>query len=333
MTTPEFEKAIYKGMGRCVIELASKERRAVHQKTLLECCCKNISEYIPLDNSKGKFLYILVKKYNDDNFFLNAVIDIYSQKAPDCENDYKLLVQMTEFLWAFSKEDNISAYDVLMNKYLWVKEELCKETKNSFLKDFFEFMSLKFIENERFGGFIRTVQAIDYICKVNNTFLFSDFCTILDLGKKTFRHKKILQEVSLYASRKMYNYFYISFKTPMQTELLMETESIQPTYDIKEICSETMRILQQTEKSKEEEIFGICKKIIVLHESKQKKRIPKELLNFVYENSPSSALRWQAVQIMGKKKMISPELAKEAIYDCNENIVRYIKQYHAHLFL
>ena len=52
-------------MGRCVIELASKERRAVHQKTLLECCCKNISEYIPLDNSKGKFLYILVKKYND----------------------------------------------------------------------------------------------------------------------------------------------------------------------------------------------------------------------------------------------------------------------------
>ena len=201
-------------------------------------------------------------------------------------------------------------------------------------KDFFEYMSLKFIESEGFGGFIRAVLAIDKICKENELFAFADFCTILDIGEKAFRHKKVLQEVLLYAGRKMYNYFYIFFKTQQQTKTELQAEKILATsLDISKICSEAMLIMQKGEKAKEAEIFEICKKIIALHQEKQKKRVPKDLLLFVYENSPSSELRWQAVRIMGKKRMITPDIAREAIYDCNKNIVRYIKQYHIHLLV
>ena len=334
MTDTEFEKALHKGLGRCVVELASLENIEAHKNTVLDCCTKNISSYIPFEKSRGEFLYKLVKKYNDNELFLQPVISKYTEEEPDSESSYKLLVQMTDFLWAFSNEDNSFAYAVLMDKYLMIKEVLCKVKDKTFFKDFFEYMSLKFIESEGFGGFIRAVLAIDKICKVNEIFEFADFCTILDIGEKEFRRKKILQEVFLYAGRKMYNYFYISFKTQQQTTTELQAEKDLATpLDISKICSEAMRIMQKGEKAKETEIFEICKKIIALHQEKQKKRVPKELILFVYENSPSSELRWQAMRIMGKKRMITPEIAEEAIYDCNENIVRYIKQYHTHLLL
>lgn len=335
MNSTEFEKALYKGLGRCVNELELPDKLEVHKKTVLDCCTKNISSYIPLEKSRGEFLYQLVKKFGDDKYFLRPVISLYVKELPRCESTYKLLIQMTDFLWLFEKENDIAVYDVLLNKYTSVKKELCISKENFFIKDFFEIMSLKFIESEGFEGYIRVIRAIDFICKENSDFVLDDFCAVLDVGKKRFRAKKILQEAYLYTSRKMYNYFYISFRKTSRavSEYIYKEEQIELGFDVDEVCLEVVQTLQQGEKVREEQIYKLCKKILALHEVKQKKRIPKELLFFVYENSPSSNLRMRAVSFMGKKRIITKEIAEEAVNDCEDKTRRYIKQYHAHLLV
>lgn len=335
MTDTEFEKALHKGLGRCVVELASLENIEAHKNTVLDCCTKNISSYIPFEKSRGEFLYQLVKKFNDDKYFLRPVVAAYMKEMPDCEDTYKKLIQMTDFLWFFEKENDIAVYEVLSNKYSAVKEALCARKDNLFFKDFFEFMSLKYIESEGFEGYIRVIRAIDTVCKRNEEFVLDDFCAVLDVGKNTFRAKKILQEAYLYTSRKMYNYFYISFKKANRTipKYIAKEEKTEISFDVDKICLETARLMQQGEKVKEEKVFRLCKKIIELHETKQKKRLPKELLFFVYENSPSSYLRMRAIHFMGKKRMMTREIAAEAVNDCEEKTRKYIKQYHGQLLL
>ncbi|MBE7058423.1 MAG: hypothetical protein E7387_04920 [Ruminococcaceae bacterium] len=335
MNSIEFEKALYKGLGRCVTELDLPGRTEVHKKTVLDCCTKNISSYFPLEKSRGEFLYRLVKKFNDDKYFLRPVNSVYVKELPRCENTYKMLIQMMDFLWLFKKENNIAVYDILLNKFSTVKEELCTSKENFFAKDFFEIMCLKFIENEGFDGYAYVIRAIDVICKENDNYVLDDFCSVLDVGKKRFRAKKILQETFSHTSRKMYNYFYISYRKALQAvpEYDNREKLAECCFDVNEVCAETVRIMQKGEEAREEQIFKLCKKIIALHEVRQKKRIPKELLFFAYEYSPSSNLRMKIVSLMGKKRIITKEIAEEAVNDCEEKTRKYIKQYHAHLLV
>ena len=206
MNSTEFEKALYKGLGRCVIELESPEGLEAHKNTVLDCCTKNISTYFPLEKTRGEFLYKLVKKFNDDKYFLRSVTAVYFKGLPRCEDTYKKMIQIMDFLWFFENENDIAVYEILINKFSAVKEELCTSKENFFIKDFFEIMSLKFIENKGFEGFVQAIRAIDVICQENHDFVLDDFCAVLDVGKKKFSAKRILRETYLHTSRKMYEY-------------------------------------------------------------------------------------------------------------------------------
>ena len=97
MKGTEFEKALYKGLGRCVIELDSPDNLKAHKEIVLDCCTKNISSYFPSEKSRGEFLYQLVKKFGDDEYFLRPVISVYMKELPRCESTYKMLIQMMDF--------------------------------------------------------------------------------------------------------------------------------------------------------------------------------------------------------------------------------------------
>ena len=79
MTEIEFEIALRKGLGRCVLALNNKADLNRYKKVLLKCCTHNISEYIDLEKSRGEFLYRLVKKYEQDNYFVEQVVSAYKK--------------------------------------------------------------------------------------------------------------------------------------------------------------------------------------------------------------------------------------------------------------
>lgn len=332
MTELNFVNSLRKGLGRCVLALNTPESLLRYKKIVLNCCLRSISRYTDIEKSRGAFLYTVVKKFKDDDYFLDPVIAAYKKlEVGDGLSDV-IMLQMTDFLWCFSNENNNKAYETLKNKYLEIKSILCTSSPDINVIKVFEMMSHSFIENDGFGGYMRAIQAVDSICMANMEFTHKDFEDILRAGCNTYQHRRILKEVSLYASRKMHMYFYRFF----QMREIPETKaparrSIKVLPDLNEVCLSVTEIIQQDRQSDEEYILDVCKKIITLHEVKYEKRIPKDLLIFVYENSPSAFFRARAVHFMGKKKMITPELAKECLYDCDDYIRKYIKQYHNHI--
>lgn len=335
MTELYFENALRKGLGRCAVVLEKQDGAVLYKKKLLECCLKSISSFTQIENSRGEYLYTLVKKINDDQYFLQPIITEYKkEKAKDLLYDGKL-EQMTDFLWCFSKENNVDAYDALTKKFadtciaLYEKNE--EEYKKAFIK-----ISLSFIKNEGFGGYIRSIRMVDNICIANKFYSFEDFEEVLHAGIYKYQRKRILKEVSLYAGRKIYNYFYILFRKANEKEeketakrpviLNFKSSDIEETYCLINNIKE--QGIENTIYNNDMHMYNLCKKIISLHEIKLNRRVPKELLLFVYENSPCYTLRARAIHFMGKKKMITKEIAKESLNDCDPYIRNYIKQYH-----
>ena len=335
MTEIEFEIALRKGLGRCVLALNNKADLNRYKKVLLKCCTHNISEYIDLEKSRGEFLYRLVKKYEQDNYFVEQVVSAYKKINRLTKIKYNLFVQMTDFLWCFAEEKNTVAREALYEKFsvfsnmLRTCQKTVLETKNAF-----EMMGLKILENDGFPGFIKVVVAIDDICRCNEKFSFSDFAEVLEAGRIKFRISMILQELSECASRKMYNYFYISYRkrTSFLNKPVPQGEDRELFIQISDVCNETDYLIEQGMTMPDPEVFSVCRRIVALNEEAKRRSVPRDLLVFAYENSPSSHLRARVVQYMGKKRMITKEMAIECLNDCNEEIVKYIRQHQNHLF-
>lgn len=331
MTELSFENSLRKGLGRSVMALNNPDNLVRYKEIVLDCCLKSISYYTEIEKSRGNFIYTLVKKFEDDKYFLKPVINAYKKLAVGEGLSDGTKQQMTDFLWCFSNDNNIESYNAIKDKFLEIKYYLCTPyVDKNILRDF-EMMCFSFIENDGFGGYMRAIQAVDTICIANASLSHSDFDHILRAGCNTYQHRRILKEVSLYASRKMYMYFYRLFQMRGVTEDKNTTRtSLDLLPDLDEVRQTVALIMQYEQPCDDKRLFAVCKKIISLHEIKHKKRVPKDLLLFVYENSPSSSLRARAVHFMGKKKMITPEIAEECLNDCDDYIRSYVKQYQRH---
>lgn len=331
MTVLEFENFLRKGIGRCALALNDKDSLLRYKETVLECCLKSVSRYTDVEKSRGAFLYMLVKKFGEDDFFLNPAIEAYKEvEAGEGLSDGSLL-QITDFLWCFSKENNNNAYDALKEKLLTYKEKLCNPQPDESTVSAFKMICFSFIEHDGFGGYIRAIQSIDDICIKNADFSHKDFENILRAKCDTYQHRRILKEVSLNASRKMHMYFYRLFRLRVDCEIKPQQKPSAKLFpNLDEVRLSVTQIIQQERQSEEKLVLDVCEKIIALHEIKCEKHVPKDFLLFVYENSPCAYLRARAVHFMGKKKMITPELAEECLYDCDDYIRSYIKQYQRH---
>lgn len=332
MTTVSFENSLRKGLGRCVTALNSPESLIRYKETVLDCCLKSISGYTELEKSRGAFLYTVVKKFEDDNYFLKPAIKFYETLEVSADISDGKLKQTTDFLWCFSNEKNIDAYTALKDKFSAIKLFLCTPRIDINVLQAFEMMCFGFIENDGFSGYLRAIQAVDAICMANTDLTHKDFENILRAGCNKYQHKRILKEVSLYASRKMHMYFYRLFQIhgDFEEEKKRTRHFMKLLPDLDEVRLSVVKIIQQNQQANEKQVFDVCKKIIELHEIQSEKRIPKDLLLFVYENSPSAYLRSRAVHFMGKKRMITPEIAEECLYDCDDYIRSYVKQYQRH---
>lgn len=332
MTELSFENSLRKGLGRCVTALNTQEGLIRYKDIVLDCCLKSISGYTEVEKSRGAFLYTVVKKFEDDNYFLKPVIDAYRSLEVNAGISDGKMQQITDFLWCFSHENNNDAYTALEDKLLEIKLFLSTPCIDVDVLQAFEMMCFSFINNDGFGGYMRAIQAVDAVCIANTALTHKDFEDILRAGCNTYQHKRILKEVSLYASRKMHMYFYRAFQ--MRGDWMQEKttprRSVRIFPDLDEVRLSVVKILQQDQQSNEKHVYTVCQKIIALHEVQGEKRVPKELLLFVYENSPSAYLRSRAVHFMGKKKMITSEIAEECLYDCDDYIRNYVKQYQRH---
>lgn len=333
MTEIEFEKALRKGLGRCVLALNNKADLNKYKKVLLKCCTHNISEYVDLEKSRGEFLYRLVKKYEQDDFFVEPVVPIYKNIDRLTKVKYKLFAQMTDFLWCFAKEKNTVAREALDEKFPTIIDSLCDcqksvlETKNAF-----ELMGHKIIENDGFPGFVKVMFAVDDICQCNEAFSFDDFAEVLEVGRMKFRISMILDELSSRTSRKMYNYFYISYRKRTGFLNKPTTQGGRGNFCQTRDNYNATDFVPMEDLTIDPDVFATCRRLVSIHEEEKKSKAPKELLMFLYENSPSSYMRARVVEYLGKKKLITKELATECLHDCNEDIVKYIRQHHNYLF-
>ena len=60
-----FRKAMENGMGRCVLELDTPQGLKSFKEIVRDGCLRNVTEAAQIDESRGEFLYTLVKKFKD----------------------------------------------------------------------------------------------------------------------------------------------------------------------------------------------------------------------------------------------------------------------------
>lgn len=60
-----------------------------------------------------------------------------------------------------------------------------------------------------------------------------------------------------------------------------------------------------------------------LFEGSREKKLPKELLQYIYENALCSFCREYTLYEMGRRRMVTEELCKECLYDSNQDIRNY----------
>lgn len=340
MTISEYEAALQKGMGRCLTEINNKNKE-IYKSSILAACLNNISNYLDIEETKGEYLYNLVKKYPNRNYFIKPIMTAYEAFNNYSGDDYNLFLQLTDFLNCLAKEGNKAAINIIKDKKEKLARLLCDiedNQKQQDIKRVYEQLCINSIKQEGFEGYVNVIKEIDKICSLNTSIAINNFAKVLEGGRLKYRCSRILKKLSDECSQKMYNYFYIAYRK--NTSFLQKdnaentveiTEENTEALSIEKVCLEVAQIIQST-RPQEEQVYSVCKKVIALHGQRLVRRVPKELLYFVYENSPSSYLRTQALCYMGKKKMITKEIAAECLCDSNKAAAGYIKQYHKSFF-
>lgn len=322
-----FQKAMENGMGRCVLELDTPQGLKSFKEIVRDGCLRNVTEVAQIDESRGEFLYTLVKKFKDDEYFLEPVLKLYINTK---NSDKGLFRQMTDFLWCFVNEGKIEIYDVLFGKLSELKKLICSTEGADNSLELFRIACWAFIEYDDFKGYVSAIRAIDEIC-LETSFENADFDDILFSCSDKFLHRRILKELHLYTSRKMFNHFYRILRQPQYNSpkvFSVPRKSEMAIPDVEDVYNHAMKLSEMKEGADLESVLFVCKQILLLHNELQTKRVPKELLLFAYENSPSAVVRSQVLLLLGKKKMITPEIAAECMHDCYKRTRSYINQYY-----
>lgn len=80
MNVRQFKHDMIRGLGSCYLELQKCENIDRFKSTVLFGCLNDISFDHQIEGTRSHYIYRLMKFFNDDKYFENAIIDIFHVK-------------------------------------------------------------------------------------------------------------------------------------------------------------------------------------------------------------------------------------------------------------
>ncbi|MGN0691900.1 MAG: hypothetical protein ACI4K7_06105, partial [Oscillospiraceae bacterium] len=148
----EFRRLMNCGHGRCFYLLDGNEE--LFRDTVLYGCLNDISFDMQCEGARGNFMYQLVQKYDDTEYFLNAAAEKFLSE--EVNTDWHLINHLCDFIADFAYDGNKNAAEILEKKYSELYRLLMTTRWSEKQKEYvesFEYISIVLMQLKGFERF------------------------------------------------------------------------------------------------------------------------------------------------------------------------------------
>lgn len=126
MNKREFEYAMKRGLGRCVLEFRDNEDIEKFRDIVLKGCLNNYSYDTQCEGTRSEYMYVL-QSYYGDTYFEEKIIEKFSGKI----TNIWLFDHLANLLYLFADDGSKKAYEAMLCKYDHIYTRLRKNTSRN----------------------------------------------------------------------------------------------------------------------------------------------------------------------------------------------------------
>ena len=325
MTKKEFKDAMHRGLGRCVYAVGQNPDK--YRDIVLSACRKNIAYDAQSEGTRSWYMYTLANAYQDKEPFILAAAEALQKYRPNRGWD---LLHLSELLMYFSCDGHEIARQALEDKYK-------------------EFLADMYARKRRPNGIFHILSDLEQLGLVLAVDRDSTLSIARDFGRlyrekpymadgdfswfyesKVKQHQKALERAAkkdeyiaclLQREQAWLNRFKEN-RLPQRTRL--------PDDNTPEDYSLLETILRERIAARDwDGVHAAGLDAFRAFGKGSGMPRPKHLLPLIYEYTPCSYCRENALMCMSRHRMLTTGILEECLYDSNKDIRRYAaKQHH-----
>ncbi|MGN1417045.1 MAG: hypothetical protein ACI4XF_09385 [Oscillospiraceae bacterium] len=148
----EFRRLMNCGHGRCYYLLDGNEE--LFRDIVLYGCLNDISFDMQCEGARGNYIYNLVQKYEDPEYFLNAAAEKFL--SDEVNTDWHMINHLCDFIADFAYDGNENAAEIIEKKYSELYRLMMTTRWSDKQKDYvesFDYISIVLMELKGFERF------------------------------------------------------------------------------------------------------------------------------------------------------------------------------------
>lgn len=328
MDKESFKKNLACGLGRCYLELSACADRQPYREILLECCLTNPCFDTQCEGTRAKYLYELIKLFDDEGYFLPPVIDKFTRTDEEYGWEFE---HLCDLVYEFAKDGNGNAADALEDVYdrlyrILLNKRNCEGYDNH--RDNFERVSVNLVALCGVEKFLQIAENMGNLFMQNaryNGWDFESFYLESNrlLGENCVKAIENSSDNSP-ALKEFFSSIYEALK-PVQhsgkTQLVREYAATNEFYDVGGLINK----LDKLDFDKDDE--GDWHEVVIdlLNAAEGGADLPRSALKFIYDNSLCSCCRSDAVKAMNARGWLTEDIMRECEFDSYADTREFIQ--------
>ena len=330
MTQKQWKEALLRGQGRCIQALRAEPEK--YRRGVLWACRHEVAYDPQCEGSRALFVYELICTYPDPQPFLEAAMESLQKARSD--GGWKVQY-LAELLICFAADGHGAAEAALWEKYEVLYAKLLK--KRTLPEGIFperdDFHMLCVLLGHDRKAMVRIAADIGRLYRTKNIYDGDDFDWLFATGAK--RYRKTLQQKAEH-SADIAAYLQAG---QMAEEPKPRTGELRT--DLRPVRDRGNRFPGLLEDYREQDAALLVERVLavpvklddrqdwheihsqVLQMDAYGRKAPAELLRHIYETSYCSYCRGDAVEQLGKRKLLTDAVLEECLLDSNDEIRAY----------
>ncbi len=328
MTKKQFKKSLLCGHGRCII--ATRENPEKYRELILWACTHNLSFDTQCEGARAWYVYQLISCYENQVPFIEKIAEALKKYRSNWGWNLQYL---SELLQLFALDGNEFAQKALKSKYEQLYSLLMAKKKCPnrifYERDDFEFLCITLSSDKQ--ALFRIAEDIGRLLLSKSFYDGGDFELHYELVGK-----KYVKSLVTKAKKSPYIKAYVESQEKYKKEC-EEWRANNPAPNISRIKTENddtpkmdlqgiEKLVKSTPVDRNEETDWHSLYLSVLNMAEKGIKIPRWVLEHIYENSYCSCCRENALRQMGKRHMLTEAILQECLFDSNEDIRKYVKK-------
>lgn len=329
MDEKSFKKDLACGLGRCYLFLSDCKDKNPYRKIVLDSCLENPCFDTQCEGTRAKYLYELIKLFDDDGYFLPPVIDKFNSTDEEYGWEFE---HLCDLVLQFAKDGNKVAADALKAMYGKLYSLLLNKRDcggYDYHRDNFERVSVNLVALYGVDWFIRIAEDMGKLFMQNDRYDGWDFESFYFESKLLLGENCIRTIENSAGNSPALKEFFRSINEALKPvqhsdkpRLVREYASTNEVYDIDEIIKKFDGLT--IDRDNESEWHGVF--IDLLKAAENGADLPKSALEFIYNNSLCSCCRNDAVKAMNARGWLTEDIIRECGFDSYADTREYVKK-------